>query len=235
MGEYMNVNHAKAILTLLFFQAGTNIIEEEDGRMEVTLKEGGGQLGRPADSVLKFYTQFTDPGSQAYTWGRSLPFDRNAFTAGKVAFYIGTAVEIADIEAENPNMNFDITPVPQAEGVTALRNVGTFYGFAIPKASRNAPGAYRVAYKLAGAETGVALAEALRLVPVVRSAYTGPTGDAYKDVAREAALIARGFLDPSPQESAEVFRGMITGIISGEQDVEEVVNDAAYELGALLR
>jgi ABC-type glycerol-3-phosphate transport system substrate-binding protein len=234
MGEFINVNHAKEILAMLFFQAGISVVEEKEERYEITLATGGSS-SLPIESVLKFYTQFASPASSAFTWTRSTQFDRNAFTAGKLAMYLGTGSEINDIEDENPNMNFDIAPVPQAQGATALRNHGMFYGLAIPKASRNVGGAYRAAVKLTDATVAGGFAEALELTPVLRALYGTPSTNVYGQILRDSALISRGWLDPAPKETTDAMKTMVDGVTSGRKDIDEVINDFVYTLETLFR
>ncbi len=235
MGEYRNVNHVKEILSMLLLQSGTTIIEEDNEKYRITLMRTVEGAGQPAQAALKFYTQFASPASSAYTWNRIQQFDRNAFTAGKLAMYIGLGTEIDDIEIENPNLSFDVAPVPQAQAATALRNYGTFYGFSIPKTSRNSAGAYAVAMKLSGSAVAREFTDALNLVPAQRALYSGTTGDVYEAILRESALVSRGWLDPNPGESASAFNTMIDEVTSGRKDIDEVVSDAVYTLETLFR
>lgn len=235
MGEFMNITHAKEILSMLFLQSGTSIVAEKEGGYTITLKERPGKGSPPAESALSFYTQFASPGSRAYSWNRVQPFDRTAFTNGTLAMYFGFGSERKLIEDANPNLSFDITSVPQSQGATALRDYGTFYALGIPKKSNNSKGAYAVALTLASAATSNSLVTALNLTPVHRSLYTTPTTDVYGDILRQSGLIARGWLDPSPSESTAIFKTMIEGITTGRAELSTVVNDAAYSLEALFR
>ena len=235
MGEFINVHHAKEILSLLLFQAGTSIVTEENDRYTITLtqREDGGTP--PAQSALNFYTQFASPVSSAFTWSRTQQLDKNAFTAGKLSMYLGFGSEIQSIEEQNPNLNFDITAVPQAQGATALRNYGTFYGFAIPKTSANIAGAYQVVAKLTEAGLAKKFTDSLAITPVARSLYTGGSTGMYESILRQSALISRGWLDPSPKDSSNAFKTMIEGITFGRSDADRLVNDASYTLETLFR
>lgn len=235
MGEFVNIAHAKEILSLLFFQAGTNIVEERDGRYTITLSATAPGVSPPARSALSFYTQFATPESSVYTWNRLLPLDTNAFTSGRLALYIGQGSEIGRIEEGNPNLNFDISSVPQAQGATALRNYGTFYGLAIPRGSQNVAGAYLAAQTLASAVNAQIFAQTFGLAPVHRSLYTGATQGLYEGVLREAGLIARGWLDPAPEETQNVFKAMVEDVLTGRKELDQVVSDAAYALETLFR
>ncbi len=235
MGEFINIKHAKDILSLLFLQAGTSLVEEINDEYRITINTTPGGGMPPAQSAVAFYTQFAAPGSSAYTWNRSRPLDRGAFTGGTLALYLGFGSERKDLEDANPNLDFDIAPVPQSQGATAQRNFGTFYALAIPKASRNQSGAYRVAMRLGVAETSNEIVNKLDLTPVHRSLYSGPTTDSYTTILRQAGLIARGWLDPSPRDSENVFKNMVEDVTSGRREIEAVINEAAYSLEALFR
>ena len=235
LGEFININHAKEILSMLFFQSGTTIVEEDENRYRIVLNtsiEGGSP---PGQAALSFFTQFASPGSRAYTWNRSRPLDRAAFTGGSLAMYFGFASERKAPEDANPNLSFDIAPGPQSQGATAQRNYGTFYAFGIPKASRNATGAYKVALRLATAEISSIFVDALGLTPVHRSLYTGASPDQYSGILRQAGLIARGWLDPDPRRSTDVFRKMVEDITSARAEPEAIMGEASYSLQALFR
>ncbi len=235
MGEYQNILHAKEILSLLLFQAGNTIVEEDKEQYRITLEANIKQGIPPAQAALKFYTNFSMPNSNAYTWNRSQPLDRNAFTSGSLAMYLGLGSEIKDIGDENPNLNFDIGQVPQAAGATGLRNYGNFYGLAIPKGSKNGNGAFRAALVIASAPNAKILTSAIGLTPVDRSLYAGTSENRNTEVLEQAALIARGWLEPSPQETDALFKEMIEDLVGGRKNISQIISNAAYNLGELFK
>jgi len=234
-GEYANVLHAKEILSMLFFQAGSTMVEERGTTYFMTMNDVIKNGRPPAEAVLSFYTQFVSPTNDAYSWNRAQPLDRTQFLGGALALYFGLGSEIKNIERDNPNLNFDIAPIPQGSGATVLRNYGTFYAFAIPRASQNQQGAYLLAHALSNETNGAAIANAFGLAPVRRSLYGTPGTNRYSDIIRQSALIARGWLDPSPNASGDILRRMIEEVTSGRARVDEVINDAMYSLQALFK
>lgn len=230
LGEYRNVNHTKEILTMLFMQAGSTIVEESSGVYNVTLLQEETNTLNPADAALSFYTQFATPSNQSYTWNRSLPNNRLMFVSGDLGIYFGFGSERDEIESTNPNLNFDMTVVPQGANATIRRGFGAFYGFAIPRASTNKLGAYQVAQVLASENVAVALALRLGLAPVHRTELTRGSNDPYDAVRYEAALTARGWLDPNPTESDNVFRQMVEDVTSGRARVSQAIVDMAGRL-----
>lgn len=229
-GEYDNVRHAKDILSMLFLQAGTSIVEENNGKYAVTLNRGADSALSPGDAVLSFYSQFSSPTREAYSWNRSKQSDRAEFAGGALALYFGPGSERKAIERENANLNYDIAPVPQGGGGAVRRDFGTFYAFAIPRASRNIPGAFGVANLFSTEANAKTLAHLYDFAPVMRSSYGGTTGDAFKDVVYQSGLISRGWLDPSPEGSADVFRNMVEEVKKGQVRTKSIILDTVQEL-----
>jgi ABC-type glycerol-3-phosphate transport system substrate-binding protein len=130
-GQYVNVRNAKNILSLLFMQAGSVMAVDSEERLFVELDRSATMQGLPpAQAGLTFFTQFSNPVSQTYTWNRALPEDRNEFLAGDLALYFGLASEVNEIRNGNPNLNFDAAEVPQGKGVAKRQGYGIFYGMA---------------------------------------------------------------------------------------------------------
>ncbi len=232
-GEYVNVAHAKDILAMLFMQSGSTIVEEHGDGYSVTLNEGTENALAPGDAVLTFYTQFSTQNKELYSWNRSKNLDRTEFLNGTLGMYFGKGSEMSSLERENANLNFDIAPVPQGSGTTVHRDYGDFYAFAIPRASQNIQGAYAVATFLGNGNNAQMLADGFNFAPVHRVLYESLVTDPSKAVIYQSALISRGWLDPSPKESDDVFRNTIEEVSSGSARLKSVIIDTVQGLESL--
>jgi hypothetical protein len=159
--------------------------------------------------------------------------DRTAFLQSTLALYFGFGSERAAIERESPNLNFDMTEVPQGSGATIRRDYGEFYAFAIPRGSKNPNGAYAIATLFGNAENAKLIADAMGAAPVHRAQISATGGDLYKGILYQAALIARGWLDPDPEGSASVFKQMVEEAMTSQGRLQQIINDAAHRLQAL--
>lgn len=234
-GEYGNVPNARAILSLLLMQSGTPITELSGGRVRSLLNSGNTTTGTPgALSALSFYTQFSDPAKTVYSWNRAMPDARQAFLAGDLALYFGYASELPMIRAGNPNLDFDIAPVPQPARSTYRTTYGLVYALAIPKNSQNPSGAYATALALAGRNTQLQAASRLSMVPAARGALIPSSEDRYQPVYFPEALVARGWLSPSPATTDSIFGAMIGNITSGRMDVGQALTTANQALESAL-
>jgi len=231
-GEFRNVTHAKDVLMMLAMQSGSElVVENERGDYDVHINRSTVEDARmPMDAALQFYTIFSNSNSPTYSWNRAQAQDTNAFIAGDLAMYFGYGSEAEGIDLKNPNLNFDIAPVPQGGSLPAQRTIGTFYGFAVPRASGNIPGAFAAMNTIASAEHADPLTTALNIAPVRRDLIAASDSNFYRAVMLKSALIARAWLDPDSSASDTVFMQMVEAVVSNRSRVNEAVTDAINRL-----
>jgi ABC-type glycerol-3-phosphate transport system substrate-binding protein len=237
LGEWRNIANAKAILSALIMQAGDPIVgrSSEGVRFAALGLIPEGAAESPAQSALRFYTEFANPGKTVYSWNRALPEAQSAFIAGEAAVYFGFASEYATLRARNPNINIGVDIMPQIQGNTSMLTYGNVWGVAVPRTAQNAQGAAAVAQAFAGAEFSAALASGRGLPSVRRDAAQDTTGNAVAAVFAQSALMARGWADPSPRETDTLFETMIESVSSGRSTPAEAVSNASRLLEQLLR
>jgi ABC-type glycerol-3-phosphate transport system substrate-binding protein len=235
LGTYDNIPNARAIVSLLLLQSGSAITAQANGGIASTLAAGSSDTGQaPADSALAFYTQFADPAKIVYSWNRSIPDARQSFVAGDSAFYIGFASEEPTLRAANPNLDFDMTVVPQPQTSAAQTDYALAYAFAFPKGSANPAGGLQTAEALAAkAEVDIA-APGLLMAPALRSELSAKSSDIYGPIVNASALRAKGWLSPAPGVTDRIFAAMINGIISGGETVHDALVTADQSLNAAL-
>jgi ABC-type glycerol-3-phosphate transport system substrate-binding protein len=230
-GEYRNVFHAKEVLMLLALQSGSTMVVEDERGYSVQLNQSSVPEARaPFEAALQFYTDFSNANSPAYSWNRAMAEDKNTFISGDLALYFGYGSEAANIDSKNPNLNFDVTMVPQGGAATALRTYGEFYGFAIPRASSNAQGAFAAATTIASQSYADALTRGLDLASVRRDLIAKGDTSPYRAAMLRSALIARSWLDPDPVASDAIFLQMVEDVVSNRIRVGGAVGDAIKRL-----
>jgi ABC-type glycerol-3-phosphate transport system substrate-binding protein len=235
LGSYENIPNARALISLLFLQAGNAITADTGaGLRSALLSSASAREGvSSTDAAMNFYTQFADPAKIVYTWNRSFTDARQSFIAGDTALYVGFASERTLIAASNPNLDFDIAPVPEPQTATTQVNYGLAYAFAVPKVAKNATGALRAAQALSSLESPL-MAMNLGMAPAARNQLTPPANDLYAPVIYPQALIARGWLSPAPESVDRIFAGMINDIISGRASEHDALSTADQALTAVL-
>ena len=101
MGTFNNVTHAPDIISMLFVQNG------------VDLKDISSNVPAVGDA-LNFYSSFAMP--KANVWDETLDQSIKAFASGTLAMYFGYSWDFFTIKSMNPNLSFDVYPVPSLPG-----------------------------------------------------------------------------------------------------------------------
>lgn len=231
MGQFSNISHAKDIISALFMQAGNPIITEKNGSFVSALNETGKyDLG----SILRFYTDFSNPLKDVYSWNKSLPNSIDLFSADNLAFYFGYASELQSLINKNPNLNFLPAPMPQIKNADFKLTSAHVTGIAISAFSKNFNTAFTAASLLATSDFASKFASTLGIAPARRDLLAVKQTDAYLPTFYSSALYARSWLDPSPEDTDNIFRNMVDKVLSNNMTVEDAITDASAKLGLLL-
>jgi len=236
LGEYDNIVHAKEIISSLFMQTGASVTYESSDRkiFETDLKSEVND-NRYA-LALKFFTSFSNPNKVVYSWNKTFDDSVEAFTANKIAMYIGYAGERKLLSQINPNLNFDMTMLPQRKGTLAGVTYGNFYGIGILKSSPNVEQAYVVAQLLTEALFAKEISEAVD-IPSTRTDVLSEmdTADPFSNTKLQSALIAKTWLEPYPQSGVNsAFSHAVNGIVSGTLTPEVGATQVAKDIEVLL-
>lgn len=101
LGTFDNIIHAPDIVSLLFVQNGANV-----KKLASTAQN--------ASDALSYYTAFASGDSAV--WDNSLDSSVTGFAKGTVAMILGYSWDIFTIKTINPNLPFEIHPVPHLPG-----------------------------------------------------------------------------------------------------------------------
>ncbi|MDP2585803.1 MAG: extracellular solute-binding protein, partial [Candidatus Levybacteria bacterium] len=104
MGTSSNITHAPDIMSMLFVQNGVNLND-----MASNLQAAG--------DALNFYSSFALPTGNV--WDDTLDESIKFFASGTLAMYFGYSWDFFTIRSMNPNLSFDIYPVPNLPGQNA--------------------------------------------------------------------------------------------------------------------
>jgi ABC-type glycerol-3-phosphate transport system substrate-binding protein len=231
LGQFSNVDNAREILGTLFLQAGNPITADTTADGEISTLGNGAYSGlQSSAAAVSFFTQFADPTSPYYSWNSSLPDSESYFLSGNLATYFGFASEISNIRNMNPNLNFDVAPLPQAVNGQNRVTYGRLYGFSIVKQSANPTTDYEVISALTSAPALSAWDTLMYLPPVTRTAIAQGTTDPDMAIFYDAALIAQGWLDPNPAGTQALWETMVQSIVSGASTVNNAVQTASNAL-----
>lgn len=106
LGETSNVDHWSDILGLMMLQNGV-----DPAKPDFCFQGGEGETETcPGADALTFYTLFSTTDR---VWDKTLPASVYAFATGKAAMVFAPSWQVFNIKAINPQLRFEILPVPQ--------------------------------------------------------------------------------------------------------------------------
>lgn len=101
LGTSNNITHAPSIISMLFAQNGVNLEDISSDTQAVS-------------DALNFYSSFALGPSNV--WDNTLDQSIRVFAGGSLAMYFGYSWDFFIIKSINPNLSFDIHPVPSLPG-----------------------------------------------------------------------------------------------------------------------
>jgi multiple sugar transport system substrate-binding protein len=241
LGSFDNINNAKNIYWMLVLQAGNPVIQREiesEEQVEIyksIFTENLNFTLNPAYAATNFFTQFSNPTKTVYSWNRSLPNSQTAFISGDLAFYIGKASELETIKRINPNLNFDITLVPQSQSSTRKITYGEMQTLVIPRTAPNLKGATLTIAALTSQNVQTAFVKELKIAPARKDLLsTSDVASPYESTINRSAIIAQGILEPDAQKTNAIIKELIDTIVSGQYEVSDAIERANEKIILLL-
>ncbi len=239
LGEVANIKNAKEILASMLMQLGNNItdIDPQTGSVISTLDKANQDNRFAADEVIKFYTYFSNPAGRAYSWSRSMPDSRKAFLSGDVAMYFGSVSDFNTLRTENPNLDFDVAPIPQTSDAANAPHVtyGRITAFSVTRKAKDPMAAYQIIAKMTSASSQKLWVELTKMPPVRKDLLGETPNDKYLSTFYKAAIQSRTWFDPDPAYSSIIFRDMVESITTGKSPSSDAISNAKQRLELLLR
>jgi ABC-type glycerol-3-phosphate transport system substrate-binding protein len=240
LGESSNINHSKEIFINLMLQGGNNLIEYDPNvtRYVSTVDVPSLSGVNVFEGTTNFYTSFSNPNNERYSWNRSLVNSRDAFIAGNLAMYFGYASEYPVLQRKNPNLDFDVTLMPQdenrASGIQAT-SYAKISALAMVKQSRNQAAALSVMTQLVSLASQTELSKINNLPSARRDLLTISNGaNTYSDIFAKATIQSKTWIDPNSTVTDSIFREFIDLITTGKVSSSEARNTLNQRLESLI-
>lgn len=248
LGQFSNINNAKDILATLLLQNDNDIVskrmEKSTGNTNSWKTSYISVLGNndknytisPAESVLKFFLEFSNVSQKAYSWNKSFSSSLDMFIEGKVAFYIGRASELFKIEKMNPNLSFNVDKIMQVRGAKVEKTFGEINAVVISKKSTNLPSAFSVVGMMTSLDKAKDVSTVLSLPPALKSLISQkPMDNSYLHTFFDSALISRTWIDVENKQTDLIFKEMVENALSNIMNTSQAVSRASEQLGILLK
>lgn len=235
LGEFTNITNAKDILAMMMLQAGEPIVKKSSrGELRASLEAGKKNESSSAESSVKFFNEFSNPGKDNYSWNKALPEAGAMFARGALAMYFGYAGEYETVRSKNPHLDFDIAGVPQMKNGGEKITFARTYALAILKNSSKKQQSFSAIAKLTGKQASEKFS-AVGLASARRDSLAETADNAYFAVVNKAAVMSGAWLDPDKEQTTDIFKDMAESSASGAATVSSAVQTAKRRLDQLLK
>lgn len=236
IGAANNVNNNADILSLLMLQSGAKMISD-DGNTAIFNSSIliDSSIYNPGESALRFYTDFSSPKSNAYSWNDKFPNSFDAFNSGQTAIIFDYAINVNRIKQKSPNLRFAVAPMPQLKGAAKTVNYGDFWGYSVPLASKNSETAWKFLIFLTTRDINRRFSEKALRPAARRDVLAQQQSSPDFGVFAEAVLSATNWYRVDPAEIEKIFKEMINSVVLKGAKPSEAISDAAARVTALMR
>ncbi|MBI2635490.1 MAG: extracellular solute-binding protein [Parcubacteria group bacterium] len=236
LGTADNVNNAADILSLLMLQIGAKMVSD-DGQgatfdQSVTVN---GNLFLPGESALRFYTDFANPKSSAYSWNDKMPDSFEAFITGKTAIIFDYAVNMPEIKKRAPNLRLGIAAMPQPANASRDVNYASYWGYAVPLASKNSQAAWQFLLYLTRKDINQSFSNAVLRPASRRDVISEEQTSADLGIFAEEILSAVSWYQVDPMAIKKIFKDMIDAVVLSGDKPADALRDAASKVTFLMR
>ncbi len=172
----------------------------------------------PLSASIRFFTQFSDPTKNTFSWNSFAPNAVDQFIAEKLALYIGYSGDERTIREQNQKLDLGVTYLPQAKGYNSFATGVRMYGITTLRQTKNSQVALTVEADFAGSVWGPQLAAALGGVPALKNLLSDPN---LSIVLAKSTLGASAWYDIAPDATYSLFLNTINDIVTGRQNVTD--------------
>lgn len=226
LGTAENIPYYFDLLSLIMMQGGATMIDNE----RVMMAAQNANRAVPAVEGLDFFTKFSNPKWQVYTWNDEQPQALEAFTQGTLAFYFGYYSDLATIQERAPNLNFYYTKVPQTN-VDDPINYARYMIESVHVNTEHPEQAWDFLNFMSSQDIVQSYLAVTAKVPAVRSLVGEAQTDSVIGIFAQQALSAQSWYHGvRPDTAVSVFGEMIRNAQAGTLPLVDVVGTANAQL-----
>lgn len=239
LGMSKNIPRSSDILSLLMMQNGAEMADASGNALFDRVPAGlSGRELPPGEQALLFYTAFSQPGSELYSWNETMPDALEAFSQGRTAFFFGYAYHLPQIKNRAPKLNFGITAMPQIEGAapTQYKNYANYWTEVVSKKTKYSNEAWDFIQFITNAENvGSYLAETKRPT-ALKALIKTQEDDEYLHAFSQQTLTARSWYRGQDANAMEkIFQEMIDIVVAGKATAREAIRLAVQKVNQTIR
>lgn len=234
LGTSSNINRAVDILYLFMLQNKTipYTADKTQPTFDQAVTDNSGNTTLPAASAVQFYTSFSNPNSDVYTWNNRSNYSVDAFVNGELGYMFGYSYLRDSIRQKAPNLNYDIAPVPQPKSGENLVNLANYWGYAVSKQTKSPKSAWAF---IASMTTKQSLQDyyTRHPLPSARKDLISGQVDTDLGVFATSNLTAKSFYKKDATKVDAIFANLIDDVVLRGKQPDESLAQASQSVAAI--
>lgn len=226
LGSSNNIERYSDILSALMMQNGTVMMDDSGNvtfeKIPASLKNSGRNPGLEA---LRFYTEFSNPSKEVYSWNSTMENSLNVFAQGKLALFFGYSYQLPTIKTQAPKLNFSTTGLPQIEGSAQNINFANYWVETVSNKSKYTDEAWDFIQFATKEEQAMSYLNATKKPTALRSLVSKQIDDIDIGIFSEQVLTAKSWYKGEDSNTAEKIIGeMIDAVVAGQDKIESIIS-----------
>lgn len=127
LGGSKNIERSVDILSVLMMQNGSAMMEGGEVEFHKSADDSQSSDFNPGLDALRFYTDFSNPAKEVYSWNNTLDNSVDMFVQGKLAIMFGYSYQMPIIKSRASRLNISVTKLPQIEGNSRNVNFANYW------------------------------------------------------------------------------------------------------------
>lgn len=234
LGGSSNINRYSDILSVLMMQNGAVMMSDSD---QVTFNKippySKDNNYNPGLEALRFYTDFSNPVKESYSWNNELPNSLDEFISGNLAIMFSYSYDLPTIKARAPKLNFSIAKMPQIEGEPPTNiNFANYWIEVVSKKSTHPNESWDFIQFITKEAQAKSYLERTKRPTALRSLVATQKADNEIGVFADQVLTAKSWYKGKNAQAAEdAIKEMIDSVIKNSTErIQEIVDNAAAKV-----
>ena len=231
LGGSENIERSSDILSILMMQNGTIMMEDGRVKFHQNPDSANNKNYNPGLDALRFYTDFSNPAKEVYSWNNTLDNSLDLFIQGKLAMMFGYSYMLEQIKARAPKLNFSLTILPQIEGNAQNINFANYWVEAVSKKSEAPEEAWDFIQFMAKKDRVKSYLEKTKKPTALRSLVDEQIEDEDINVFAEQILTAKSWYKGQDSNAAEtIIKEMVDAAVRGQEPLSTIISVSAKKV-----
>jgi ABC-type glycerol-3-phosphate transport system substrate-binding protein len=232
LGSSDNIERYSDILSLLMMQNGAIMLNNNQIQFHAIPPAFKNDDYNPGLEALRFYTDFSNPTKEVYSWNEDLNSSMEMFINGNLALTFSYSYSLEEIKNRAPKLNFSVAKMPQIEGNPIDINFANYWVEVVSKKSKHTNEAWDFIHFATNQEQVSNYLDKTNKPTAIRAIISKQEieNPELSIFANQTLTAKSWYQGNNPQAMEEIMGDMIDSVVNKESELAEAINLAASKV-----